>query len=417
MRTAPMLAAAMALALVAAGVAGYFLVEATRTTQQAPSFALSSTGYENATFSTPVNFTLEDYRGKTLVLDFMAVSCASCRIVTDEVLKPLQAEYGDRSDFAILSVDVWALDSLGQAAGETEEGLVALQQRENTTWRHALDTEGLIQRYGAIGIPLLTIIDPTGGIVYQNNRLPQLDDVEPAVQASLSGTSGQARLINASLPALSLLAGLAAVLTPCSVGLLPGYIGNLTRHGTREPERRIAPLLAAGALASLGVIALYALLAALLMAFGEPLRERIDWAGPIIGGAMILVGVASLAGLPWDRLVPSRFKSSQGAGFFGYGLAYGAAAFGCTGPIFLPLMLTAFLAGPVIGLASFAAYAAGVAVLLVAVAYLIAAGHLAGLQRILPRASRLTMVANVLMVAAGAYLLWFYYRAGILWPN
>lgn len=415
MRTGIALATVMVLAFLGVAVAGYVLVDSQRTRlESAPDFALASTGYENGTFGEPVNFTLQDYRGKTVVLDFMAVTCATCRIVTDEVLKPLDREYGGRDDFAILSVDVWATGALGQAAGETREGLVALQQRENTTWRHALDTEGLIQKYGATGIPFLTVIDAEGRIVYQNSGIPQREDVASVVDASIRGTASQARVLQASIPALAMLAGLAAVLTPCGVGLLPGYIGNLARAEPGVSEGRVRPLLAAGALASLGVISLYAILAGLLVVFGAPLRERLDLAGPIVGVAMIAVGIASLAGLPWNRFVPARLMQAPRAGFFGYGVAYGAAAFGCTGPIFLPLMLTAFLAGPTLGLMAFAAYALGVAVLLVAIAYLIAAGHLAGLQRILPRASRLTMVANTLMVAAGAYLLWFYYRAGVL---
>lgn len=415
MRTGPLLAAVMAVAFVGVAAAGYVLVDAQRTTLgEAPGFSLTSTGYENGTFGEPVNFTLQDYRGKTLVLDFMAVTCATCRIVTDEILKPLHGEFGSRTDFAILSVDVWATDVFGQAVGENREGLVALQQRENTTWRHALDSEGLIQKYGAVGIPLVTVINANGQIVYQNSRMPDREDVTQAVEASMAGTASQARILQASIPALAMLAGLAAVLTPCSVGLLPGYIGNLAKTRPDAKEGRVGPYLAAGALASLGVIALYAILAGLLLIFGAPLRDRLDLAGPIVGAAMIAVGIASLAGLPWDRLVPAKLMQAPRAGFFGYGVAYGAAAFGCTGPIFLPLMLTAFLAGPALGLAAFAAYALGVAVLLVAIAYLIAAGHLAGLQRILPRASRLTMAANLLMVAAGAYLIWFYYLAGVL---
>ncbi len=415
MRTGTVLAAIMAFAFIGVAMLGFLLVDAQRTTlREAPGFALASTGYENGTLGPPVNFTLQDYRGRTVVLDFMAVTCATCRIVTDEVLKPLQREYGSRSDFVILSVDVWASDAFGQAAGETQEGLVALQQRENTTWRHALDTEGLIQRYGAIGIPLLTVIDADGRIVYQNSGMPQRDDVTQAVEASMAGTASQARILQAGIPALALLAGLAAVLTPCSVGLLPGYIGNLAKTRPQSKEGAVRPFLAAGLLASLGVIALYAVLAGLLLIFGAPMRDHLDLAGPIVGAAMIAVGIASLAGLPWNRLVPARLMQAPRAGFFGYGVAYGAAAFGCTGPIFLPLMLTAFLVGPLFGLVAFAAYSLGVAVLLMAIAYLIAAGHLAGLQRILPRASRLTMVANLLMIAAGAYLIWFYYRAGVL---
>ncbi|MHB1260194.1 MAG: redoxin family protein [Thermoplasmatota archaeon] len=415
MRTGTILAATMAVAFIAVATAGYLLVDDQRTTlPEAPNFALASTGYENGTLGQPVNFTLQDYRGKTVVLDFMAVTCATCRIVTNEVLKPLQGEYGSRDDFVILSVDVWASDAFGQAAGETREGLVALQQSENTTWRHALDTEGLIQKYGAIGIPLLTVIDPDGRIVYQNSGMPQRNDVTQAVEASMAGTASQARILQAGIPALAMLAGLAAVLTPCSVGLLPGYIGNLAKTRPEIQDGLVRPFLAAGVLASLGVIALYAILAGLLLVIGAPLRDRLDLAGPIVGAAMIAVGIASLAGLPWNRLVPARLMQAPKAGFFGYGVAYGAAAFGCTGPIFLPLMLTAFLVGPAFGLVTFAAYSLGVAVLLMAIAYLIAAGHLAGLQRILPRASRLTMVANLLMVAAGAYLIWFYYRAGVL---
>lgn len=415
MRTETALATVMALAFLGVAAAGYVLVDSQRATlEEAPGFTLASTGYENGTLGEPVNFTLQDYRGKTVVLDFMAVTCATCRIVTEEVLKPLNREYGSRDDFAILSVDVWATDTFAQAVGENREGLVDLQQRENTTWRHALDTEGLIQKYGAIGIPFLTVIDADGRIVYQVSGMPQREDVARAVDASLSGTASQARVLQASIPALAMLAGLAAVLTPCGVGLLPGYISNLARTQPGVREGKVRPFLAAGGLASLGVVALYALLAGLLLVLGAPMRERLDLAGPIVGVAMIAVGIASLAGLPWDRFVPARLMQAPRAGFFGYGVAYGAAAFGCTGPIFLPLMLTAFLAGPMLGLMAFGAYAVGVAVLLVAIAYLIAAGHLAGLQRILPRASRLTMVANLLMVAAGAYLIWFYYRAGVL---
>lgn len=409
------LVVSMGLAFAAVAVGGYFLVDGWRQElPQAPPFALTSTGYEGGRFAEPVNFTLADYRGKTVVLDFMAVACATCRIVTDEVLKPLQDDYGSRDDFAILSIDVWATDAFGRAAGENLEGLVALQQRENTTWRHALDTQGLLQSYGAFGIPFLTVIDADGRIVYQNTRIPSRSDVEDAVQSSLRGNADGARILQVSIPGLAMLAGLAAVLTPCAVGMLPGYIGNLARANP-DQAGRVRKLVATGAVAAAGVVAIYAVFAVLLLVVGEPLRRRLDLAGPIVGVVMILVGVASLLGFPWNRLLPARLSNGHpGKGFFGFGVAYGAAAFGCTGPLFIPLMVAAFLDGPAMGLAAFAAYAAGVAILLIAVAYLVAMGHVAGLQRILPRASRLNTVASVLMIAAGAYLLWFYNRAGVL---
>lgn len=230
MRAGPVLAVVMATAFALVAGAGYLLVESQRTTLgQAPGFALTSTGYEDGAFSEPVNFTLQDYRGKTVVLDFMAVTCATCRIVTEQVLRPLQDEFGSRPDFALLSVDVWASDAYGQAFGETRENLIALQQRENTTWRHALDTEGLIQKYGAVGIPLITVINGEGQIVYQSKLMPDRQTVTKAVEASLTGTARETKVFQASVPVLALLAGLAVILTPCSVGMLPGYIGEIGR--------------------------------------------------------------------------------------------------------------------------------------------------------------------------------------------
>ncbi|HLF16231.1 MAG TPA: hypothetical protein VI796_02225, partial [Candidatus Thermoplasmatota archaeon] len=80
---------------------------------EAPGFTLASTGYEGGAQGDPVRFSLADYRGRVLVLDLMAVACAPCRTVTEEVVKPLAEGHGGDPRFAILSVDTWADPATG----------------------------------------------------------------------------------------------------------------------------------------------------------------------------------------------------------------------------------------------------------------------------------------------------------------
>ncbi len=129
----------LVLGLVLAVAVGASLSSAWRTHGPAPEFSLTSTGYENGTLGDPVPFKLSDYRGKTVVLDFMAVACTTCRTVTEDILKPLAAS---EPDVVILSIDTWSDPGSGNAfGGESDSDLVRLQNQTHVAWRHARDTE------------------------------------------------------------------------------------------------------------------------------------------------------------------------------------------------------------------------------------------------------------------------------------
>lgn len=374
------------------------------TPSQAPDFALESTGYENGTLGDPVPFTLQDYRGRTVVIDFMAVSCATCRIVTEESLKPLARTYAKDSSLAILSVDVWA-----GFAGESRDELIKLQEQENTTWRHALDTEGLLQKYGAPGIPYLAVIDPAGRLVYAEGGLSH-DDLPSTVRAAQAGEGQPQQILQVGIVTLALIAGVATLFTPCAVGLLPGYAGQLMQART---SGRLASAARLGVLAGLGVATLYVLLAVALLAFGARLRGLVDQAAPIVALALIGIGVAMMAGLDWSRLMPVRAGSPRG--FYSFGLAYGFVSFGCTGPVFLPILGAAFLQGTGVGALALLAYVGALVVLLVLVALGVASGTAVGpLRSLAAKARPVQVVSGLLMVGAGAYMIWFYGRAGFL---
>lgn len=376
-----------------------------RTTPElAPPFALESTGYENGTLGDPVAFSLEDYRGKTVVLDFMAVSCATCRIVTAETLKPLARQHADDLAFAIVSIDVWA-----GFAGETRSDLIQLQEQENTTWRHALDTQGLLQDYGAPGIPYLAVVDPFGSLVYAEGGLSHAG-LADTVRAAQAGEGRPQAILQVSIVTLALVAGVATLFTPCAVGLLPGYAGQVMQARTGG---RLIAAARLGLAAGLGAATLYLTLAAAFLAFGARLRAFVDEVAPIVALSLIGIGVAMMVGVDWSRILPARQGSPRG--FYSFGVAYGFVSFGCTGPVFLPILGAAFLQGTATGALALLAYVGALVVLLVVLALAVASGTAAGpLRSLAAKARPVQVVSGLLMIGAGAYMLWFYSRAGLL---
>jgi len=401
----------LALAAVLALTAGTTLAATWRASGPAPDFHLTSTGYEAGVQGAPVAFNLSDYRGRTVVLDFMAVACASCRTVTEQVLKPLHAAHGD---VVILSVDTWSDPGSGNLfGGETDQDLVRLQQQTGVPWRHARDTDGVYLAYGAVSLPKLAVVDPRGQLVYAHAGEQSLRKVEAAVAAAQAGSAVPVAGLRAGLLGLAFVAGLSAVLTPCGIGLLPAYVGLLVERGGPAPgPQRVARALSGGVQAAGGIVAVYAVLALLFWAAGAALRPLLPWLGPVLGLALAALGVLALAGKGWR--VPG-VRVDARTGFAAFGAAYGLAGFACTGPLFLPLLLAGFLVGPATGLAAFLLYTVAVASVVVAVAGLVAAGQQSAAGRLLAGAPWVHKAAAGVLVLAGLAVAWYGARAyGVL---
>ncbi len=386
----------------------------------APDFTLTSTGYEDGVQGENVTFHLSDYQGKTVLLDFMAVTCTSCRILTDEVLKPVYDEYGGRDDFVILSVDTWADPETGSATfgGETWSELVALQKSEDVPWRHALDTDKVYLKYTAIALPKIVLVNPEGAIVLEKTGIPPLADVTDAIDESLAGTSQGISVLRVGLLGLAVVAGVASFFSPCSVGLLPAYLGFLLQGSER---RSGAQTLRAGLTTALGVVTVYGGLALLfwildMVGYGAALRNALPRFAPVVGGLLIVLGVLMFFKVSWDWLARRIGLGHVDGrrGFYAFGVGYGLAAFGCTGPIFLPLLLAGFLEGPGVGFAVFALYALSIASFILVAAGLVASGQQTRLRTLLSNTGWITKASALLLVGAGLYLLWFDASAGIL---
>jgi cytochrome c biogenesis protein CcdA len=405
---------ALAVVLVLAGAAT--LASGWRSGGPAPQLHLTSTGYEAGVMAAPQPFNLTDYRGRTVVLDFMAVNCAACRTTTEQVLKPFHASH---PDLAILSIDTWSDPGAGVAfGGETDQDLVRLQQQTNVPWRHARDTDQAYLKYGAVSLPKLVVVDAHGDIVYSKVGASRLDRVESVVAAASAGTAVPVHWFQLSLAGFAVSAGLLTVLSPCSVGLLPAYLGLLLEDGAASSRlRRSARAVVGGALAAAAIVAVYVALALVAWATGGALRAALPWLGPLLGLALAALGALALAGRDWGA-VARRLglgKVDGRRGFAAFGAAYALAGFACTGPVFLPLLVAGFAAGTGTGFAVLGLYVACVAGAILAAALLVAAGEDALLRRWTVPSLWLHKLSAVVLIAGGLFIAWYDARAyGVL---
>jgi thiol-disulfide isomerase/thioredoxin len=122
------------------------------------------------------SISLDNYKGKVVVLDFMATWCGPC--VTELAhLKDIDQGYGD--DVVILSIDV--------DAQEDDPVLLPFIAQHSITWPVLRDTAGISQAsgYSASSIPTLVIINKDGYIQQRFVGVTQASALESVIDSIL----------------------------------------------------------------------------------------------------------------------------------------------------------------------------------------------------------------------------------------
>jgi cytochrome c-type biogenesis protein len=237
-----------------------------------------------------------------------------------------------------------------------------------------------------------------------------------ATTSEASSEHGGTVVSGSSVPlSIALTAGGLAVVNPCAFPLLPAflsfYLGADEQRLPAASTRALQGVLV-GALVAAGFLAVFAAVGLPLSLGLSAIADAVPWLGFATGAALAVTGLFALAGvsvhLPSFVQPRPRARRSRSAGAMVlFGVGYGAASLGCTLPIFLALVGASLGAAK---LTIFAAYAAGMTLVLMALAVTVAftrQGIARFLRRLLPHIERL---AGLLLLVSGGYLVYYWYR-------
>lgn len=210
--------------------------------------------------------------------------------------------------------------------------------------------------------------------------------------------------------------GVVSFLAPCTVPLLPAYVGVLSGSAAGvPPEDQPARLVRGSVLYVLGFSAVFVSLGALAGGAGSRIREA---GGPVqrLGGALVVVlalllladsrlGLLSRLSLSAEGARARLARSPSWAAPLLLGVVFGTAFTPCVGPFLgSVLAFAATSGGATTGAALLTAYALGLGVPFVLAGLALAASP--GLARRLSRASRVvSLVGGVVLLALGVALL------------
>lgn len=217
-------------------------------------------------------------------------------------------------------------------------------------------------------------------------------------------------MIDAPL-AFAFTAGLGAAVNPCGFPMLPAYMSWFVGADDVEVDRseRVLRALGSAAAVSVGFFAVFVGIGLPVNAWLSSTATVLPWLTIAMGVLVAGLGVAMLAGRS-PRLALPRLDRGGSSRTFGsmalFGVSYAVASLGCTLPLFA-VAVAGTTSNLVSGVAAFAAYAAGMSLVLLVLSLALALAK-DGLVRWLRKAVRFVdRFAAVLLVAVGAYLVWY----------
>jgi cytochrome c-type biogenesis protein len=387
--------------------------------KEAPDFTL--TDIDGNTFN------LTDFKGdKVVLLDMMSIPCKGCKLVEAD-LKEIYPEYSD--DVVFISVDVLADD--------TDEMLQDYRESHGIEWTIARDTDELILKYRAELIPKVIIINKDGFATYETGQT-DVDTLKSELDDAISGRARAIALQEASFVSLAILAGVASFFSPCAFPMLPGYIAYYLRKdseaGGKIPLSKAA---LSGTVSAAGIILVYIIIGILVVLAGTSIMEYIGIFGLIVGIVLIVLGILMFTPIQYWKIVrpfqniwkglrdikktpekegtaseatlSTESESGFYSGLFFYGLGYGAAASGCTAPLFIAVMLAAMVSGSLpLGITILILYTLSAALLMISVTIAIAYFGAGAAQKLSQYTDVIKKVSGAVLVVVGFYLLWIY---------
>jgi len=208
-------------------------------------------------------------------------------------------------------------------------------------------------------------------------------------------------------------AGLVAAVNPCGFPMLPAYLSyfiGLDDDSTDGAARVVRAVASAGAVA-LGFLAVFSAVGIPINAGVTSIYDVMPWLTIVIGALLGVLGVAMLTGWKPVVVLPrlDRGGRSRRAGSMVlFGVSYAIASLGCTLPVFLVVVAgTVDRANALSGALAFAAYCLGMTIVLMTVSVALALAREGIVRRLRELARFVDRASGALLVAVGAYLIWY----------
>jgi cytochrome c-type biogenesis protein len=116
-----------------------------------------------------------------------------------------------------------------------------------------------------------------------------------------------------------------------------------------------------------------------------------------------------------EGMTGNSISIGRSSGFYGglflYGLGYGAAAAGCTAPIFIAVLVAALSAGLIFGLIVLILYNLVAAILMISITIAIAYFGAGVAQKLSQYTEKIKKISGAVLIVVGIYLIWFYWAA------
>ncbi|MFP6679806.1 MAG: cytochrome c biogenesis protein CcdA [Dehalococcoidia bacterium] len=248
--------------------------------------------------------------------------------------------------------------------------------------------------------------------------------VTTSVLSLQSQSEGQVDNLSGFLPlGFAFTVGMVATVNPCGFVMLPAYLGlyiGIDNGAESIPLHK--RLVRAGTVSfsvGLGFILLFGVVGLIITSLTSSIVQYFDWVGLAVG---ILLGGTAGYVLTGGKLY-NNFAQSTGAkigdprnttlmGYFLFGVSYAVASLGCTLPLFLAVVASSSTGSFLFGTSQFISYALGMAFLFTALTLSVALW-----QSVMINWARKTIpyvqpVSGVLLLLAGAYLVFYWLTVG-----
>jgi cytochrome c biogenesis protein CcdA len=214
--------------------------------------------------------------------------------------------------------------------------------------------------------------------------------------------------------AYSFMLGVLAAVNPCGFVLLPAYLLYFLGIDSDNQQAPVRRALVVSAAVSSGFLLVFIIIGTISRLFTQWIELNAKYAGLLIGLALVVMGIAMLAGWKPSFITPTiagqRDRSLRA--MFIFGIAYAVASIGCTiGFLTTAIFGSIGVHGFASGVISIVLYGAGMALLVSTLTVTLAVAK-GGLLRVLRNGLRyMDKLAAGFIVLTGLYLSWYWYVA------